>query len=52
MTNQKSIVGSVFKHGVFIVACLLCIIPMLTVISISLSNEGQIAKNGYSSSSE
>lgn len=35
-------------HGLFIVFCLSCLIPLVSIISISVSNEPDIVKNGYS----
>ncbi len=38
----------IFEHIVLILLSLICIIPFLLVLSISFSNEVDVAKNGYS----
>ena len=40
--------GKLLVHGILILIGLTCLIPMVLVISISLSDELEIARNGYS----
>lgn len=40
--------GLIFVHLVLLLFAFLCLIPFLAVVSISLSDEVEIAKNGYS----
>lgn len=49
MKNRRKITGGmILVHVVLLLFALLCIIPFLAVVSISFSNEAEIAKNGYS----
>lgn len=50
MKRQKlsESIGKTAIHLVFIVYSLACIIPLLLILSISISNEQELLKNGYS----
>lgn len=45
---SKKIISQVMINTLFILFSLTCIIPLISIISISLSNEVDIIKNGYS----
>ena len=49
MINPKkaAIKSSLIINAVFIIVCILCVIPLLTTITISFSSESYILKNGY-----
>ncbi|KRF44167.1 carbohydrate ABC transporter permease [Paenibacillus sp. Soil787] len=44
---SKKIVPQVFINAIFILFGLACIIPLISIISISISNEGDLLKYGY-----
>ncbi len=47
--NKKSrIAGKFFSHLVFIILSALCLAPILLLLSVSLSDNGEILRNGYS----
>lgn len=50
MVNLKrdQIISSVFVNGFFILLCLLCVIPIILIISVSISSSDAIYTNGYS----
>lgn len=50
MIEKKSskLVSSIIVHTILMIFALLCIIPIIAVISISFSSETEIALNGYS----
>lgn len=45
--GKKNYINGKLYHLCFVFLCLFCIIPILSVISISVSNETNIANNGY-----
>ncbi|MBL4934620.1 carbohydrate ABC transporter permease [Clostridium sp. YIM B02515] len=46
-SRKKFSIANVIINLVFIIACIFCILPLLLVLSVSLSNENSIYKNGY-----
>ncbi len=44
----QHVLGKLLVHGILIMISIACLIPMLLVISVSLSDELQLAKKGYS----
>lgn len=50
MVNLKrdQIISSVFINGFFILLCLLCVIPIILIISVSISSSDAIYLEGYS----
>ncbi len=48
MVQNNRIIGKFFSHLVFIVLSALCLMPILLLLSVSLSDNGEILKNGYS----
>lgn len=49
ITSKKSTIStSLIINAVFILICALCVIPLITVVSVSLSNENYILAHGYS----
>ena len=47
MTNKNSLPTKIIIHAVFIIFSLLCLIPLLIVVSISLTNEKSLLVEGY-----
>lgn len=47
MTNKNSLPAKIIIHAVFIIFSLLCLIPLLIVVSISLTNEKSLLVEGY-----
>lgn len=47
MTNKNSLPFRIIIHAVFILFSLLCLIPLLIVVSISLTNEKSLLVEGY-----
>ncbi len=47
METNASKLGRVLIHALMIAFCVLCVVPLISVVSISMSNEADIAKNGY-----
>lgn len=45
--NIKKVIPQILINSVFILFSLACIIPLISVISVSFSNETDIIKNGY-----
>jgi len=49
INNKKSeIKGAILKHVILISAALICLIPMIVTVSVSLSDETDLVRNGYS----
>ena len=48
MVQNNRIIGKFFSHLVFIILSALCLMPILLLLSVSLSDNGEILKNGYS----
>ena len=48
MVQNNRIMGKFFSHLVFIILSALCLMPILLLLSVSLSDNGEILKNGYS----
>jgi len=46
--SNKEVIWNFFAHFILIVFAVICIIPMVITISVSLSNELDLARNGYS----
>ena len=44
---QKLTFSKVITHIIFIILCLICIVPLLLVVSISLTNERSLLLDGY-----
>lgn len=44
----KKVLGAAAAHFLFIILSLMCVIPILMLISISLSDNGEILRRGYS----
>lgn len=46
-SRKKISISQTAIHLIFIATCIFCILPLLLVLSVSLTNEGSIYKNGY-----
>lgn len=47
MQTKKVDWGNVFIHTVMVLFCIACIVPLILVVSISISDEMEIVKHGY-----
>ena len=47
MTNKVSLPSRIIIHAIFILFSLVCLIPLLIVVSISLTNEKSLLVEGY-----
>lgn len=47
MKKEISVGSKIIIYAILIAFCLLCVVPIITVISISLSSDMEIMKNGY-----
>jgi putative aldouronate transport system permease protein len=48
MTDKKKSIINIYFHIILALIAIVCVIPLIVVISISLSDELDIARNGYS----
>ena len=48
MKKDLPLIPKIIIYAILIIFCLLCIIPLLTVVSISFSTDMQLIKTGYS----
>ncbi|MDY3930060.1 MAG: carbohydrate ABC transporter permease [Clostridia bacterium] len=46
--NKSRIAGKVMANLIFVILSLSCLLPIILIISVSLSDNGEILKNGYS----
>lgn len=45
--NDLSLPSRIFLHAIIIVFCLLCVLPIILIISISLTSQAEIVRTGY-----
>ena len=45
--KNESLFYNIFAHGVFVLFCIGCILPLLLVLGVSLSDEYSVAVNGF-----
>ncbi len=48
MTDKKKSIINIYFHIILALIAIVCVIPLIVVISISFSDELDIARNGYS----
>lgn len=46
--NKSRIAGKILANLIFVILSLSCLLPIILIISVSLSDNGEILKNGYS----